>query len=354
IAIIREASKRIKRREDVLQTKINAELPKFITEEKCPVKYEKDEVKTSASDAPVQQIIDTPSGATEIRIGGFEVGKFDPSKFKDLLKVHAWWATKVAALKGVPVDLRIGGLTDCVDKEAKNTALRNSRASAVFVEMAKAVPGQTLIHIPITIPYNQFFKSNATKEGRKFNRGVVLQFIPHASREVVKTPTMESSAFGITLTETTPTVSLQKPLSEQEVLQAALTTFMLQSLFFEAAQEWTDFIGGSSFAEEDLVSNLIGFYRAAEGYSVPEVKKFCGVWSKEDTLKKFMSYSFQKNRTFRPLSLPSGGSWPKELTTISPMSLNAENFSILSMFIKPSFVAPNKCQINADGTISCS
>ena len=355
IGIIREASKRIKRRDDVLQTKISAELPKFVINDQCPKNYERNEVKDSAAEAPVQQIIDTASGATEIRMGGFEVGSFDPSKFKDMLKAHAWWATHVSAIKGVPVDLRIGGLTDCVGSEEKNTSLRNSRASAVFIEMAKAASGQQwLIHTPINIPSNHFLASNASRDGRKLNRGVVLQFIPHATPEVVRTPAMESSALGITLTEVTPKVSLQKSLSEAEVIKAALTTFMVQSIFFEAAQSWTDFIGDSSFAEEDLVSNLIGFYRAAEGYSKDEIVKFCGVWNTMDSLKKLKGYSFQKNDTFRPLSLPPGGSWPIELTTIKPMALTAENFSILSMFIRPDFAAPNKCQINPNGTITCS
>ena len=53
------------------------------------------------------------------------------------------------------------------------------------------------------------------------------------------------------------------------------------------------------------------------------------------------------------LSLPPGGSWPNELTTIKHMSLSAENFSILSMFIKPDFAAPNNCSIDSNGLVTC-
>jgi hypothetical protein len=353
IAVIREASKRLERRDEKLQKNIAMEMPAFVTQDVCPRRYEPGERRSSSSDTPVEKIIDTPSLATEIRMGGLEVGSADVSKFSHALKVHAWWAANVSAVRGVPVEMRIGGMTDCIDGVSVNTALRLGRAAAAFVEMQKHNPWKPFIFSPIAIPLNQFIADNSTKEGRSLNRGVIIQLIPHAAAEVLETPAMSSSHLGLTFSEVTPKVAVRKTLTEAEVLAAALTTFMVQSQYFEAAQDWTDFLGGSSFSEEDLVSNLIGFYRAAQGYAVNEVKDVCEVWDAPRSLQKLLNYSFRKNKTFRPLSLPPGGTWPVDFTVIKPMPLDADNFSILSLFIRPDFAAPGNCKINADGLITC-
>jgi RHS repeat-associated protein len=56
----------------------------------------------------------------------------------------------------------------------------------------------------------------------------------------------------------------------------------------------------SSFSEEDLVSNLIGFYRAVEGYSKEHIRSLCralGPNISEDILE---NYEFKKNENWEP------------------------------------------------------
>lgn len=136
--------------------------------------------------------------------------------------------------------------------------------------------------------------------------------------ELVNAPRMESHGGPIFLSGVTPIVHIKRPLSPDEVLSVALRIFMLQSLGFEALQNWTDSIGSSSFSEEDLPSNLISFYRAARGFNRAHIETTCDVWDSARSLTQIQGYTFQKNGGFRPLSLPSGGAWPADLATITP------------------------------------
>jgi hypothetical protein len=136
--------------------------------------------------------------------------------------------------------------------------------------------------------------------------------------EPVHAPGMTSQALGTTLTEVTANPHIKRPLSADEVLSVALSIFRLTSKAFEFAQEWTQLIGQSSFSEEDLPSNILGFYRAARNLSRQDVERHCGVNSPADSLQVFQNYTFRRNTTFRPLSLPSGGSWPAVFNTIAP------------------------------------
>ena len=69
-------------------------------------------------------------------------------------------------------------------------------------------------------------------------------------------------------------------LSEAEQKSVALAVFKEVSTGFEGSQFS---IGGSNFSVEDLVSNLIGFYRAVEGYSVDDIKQWCVVLDEDDS-----------------------------------------------------------------------
>ncbi len=95
----------------------------------------------------------------------------------------------------------------------------------------------------------------------------------------------------------------------------ALAIFKRVSVDFEAQQAWTDTLGDSSFAQEDLPSNLLGFYRAARGYSRADLERICGVVDRAASLAEFDARpSFTKNRSFTPVGATEP--WPAELSTI--------------------------------------
>lgn len=157
----------------------------------------------------------------------------------------------------------------------------------------------------------------------------------------LNTPSMQSSAGGIVLSSTSLSIQLLRPLSSQEVLSVALSIFKRISLVFETLQEWTDPIGHSSFSQEDLPSNLIGFYRAVMNYSRSDIEDFCGLVTADNPIRRTVSnsrfcsvvdissslqeyrrdHNFERNRTFRPVD--AVGPWPSQLSSIS--TTNAEN-----------------------------
>lgn len=135
----------------------------------------------------------------------------------------------------------------------------------------------------------------------------------------VTTASMDSSGGPILLSSVTPTFNIKRPLSSDEIRSVALRVFMLQSLAFENLQEWTDFIGESSFSAEDLPSNLIAFYMAADHLSRSDIETICDVWSPEDSLTEFYSdQPTERNRTFRPIPSSHTLGWPAELSGITP------------------------------------
>jgi hypothetical protein len=141
-----------------------------------------------------------------------------------------------------------------------------------------------------------------------------------SSPERVNAPQMTARVpyLGTLLSGVTPIGHIKRPLSADEVLSVSLRMFMLQSMGFEALQSWTDSIGESSFSEEDLPSNLIAFYMAARSFDRAHVETACDVWDSARSLTKFQGYTFQKNGGFRPLSLPAGGAWPADFSSVTP------------------------------------
>jgi RHS repeat-associated protein len=119
-------------------------------------------------------------------------------------------------------------------------------------------------------------------------------------------------------------------LSEKEYV--ALSIFKEISEAFESSQDGLqDEIMHSSFSEEDLVSNLIGFYMAVKGYSGADVRKWCDIkdvafsewlWKKTNGLKK--------NRAWKPVfkdwGVAYGGccdkfpQFPSQFQTIADMA----------------------------------
>lgn len=134
----------------------------------------------------------------------------------------------------------------------------------------------------------------------------------------VTTQAMTSRAAGLVLSSAQVELKLKRALSSTEVLSVALSVFKSLSIAFETQQEWTDLIGRSSFAQEDLPSNQIAFYMAARGFSRADIMRITGGLSPDDSVAEFQrSHDFTRNTTFQPMLSGGGrGSWPAELSTI--------------------------------------
>jgi hypothetical protein len=216
-----------------------------------------------------------------------------------------------------------------------------------------------IVNVKVDGPPTDFAASNSTRAGRKQNRGVLIRFVPKATPETFTTPTMESRKWGVRFSAVTPTAELTRSLSESEVLSVALTIFAAQSTAFERTQSWRDEIPfappSSMFAEEDMPSNLIGFYRAARGFSIGEVRSLCGGWDKQSSLDKLKGYEFEQNPTFRPQRLLPGGTWPAEFQTITPEPFDSDAFKILQLKLDiPILALELDCSIDSStGSMKC-
>ncbi|TBW39880.1 DUF4157 domain-containing protein [Azotobacter chroococcum] len=130
-------------------------------------------------------------------------------------------------------------------------------------------------------------------------------------------PRMTAKKYGIIFSSASMEIVLARPLTADEVLAVSLSILKNVSMIFETQQEWTDWFSGSAFSQEDLPSNLIGFYRAtnSRGFTIDQIKQYCDAQDVDTSLKEFDKPSdFQKNRTFSPIG--STGTWPAELSTI--------------------------------------
>jgi hypothetical protein len=123
---------------------------------------------------------------------------------------------------------------------------------------------------------------------------------------------------GMTFSSVAVSANVKRPLSSDEILSVSLRLFMLQSLGFEALQGWTDWLKSSSFSEEDLTSNMISFYRDARSFDRAHIESICAVRSPADSLAAFHGATFGKSAQFTPIGLPTGGAWPRDLSSIVP------------------------------------
>lgn len=96
----------------------------------------------------------------------------------------------------------------------------------------------------------------------------------------------------------------KNPLIAQQI---TYSIFKKVSLEFEKCQEKTDNLKMSSFAEEDLPSNIINFYFEVFEYEEKDLMPLCFPLSKEQSAWIYDRYKFQKNKTFEPIiKYPSG------------------------------------------------
>ncbi|HEX8394476.1 MAG TPA: DUF4157 domain-containing protein [Longimicrobium sp.] len=130
------------------------------------------------------------------------------------------------------------------------------------------------------------------------------------------TPAMTARAAGIVLSSSSVRVRLLRPLSATEVHEVALSIFKTLSIAFETQQLWTDLIGASSFAQEDLPSNLLAFYMAVRGFGRPDITRMCGGMNETDSVAEYQrNHNFVQNRSFAPVGATEA--WPAELSTIN-------------------------------------
>lgn len=104
---------------------------------------------------------------------------------------------------------------------------------------------------------------------------------------------------------------LADSLTEEEAKSITLSVFKQTSINFEKSQKKTDFIKQSSFAEEDLPSNILNYYVELFSFSKEKIFSLTNVLPMELSLWIYNRYAFQKNYTFEPIILIPGGEKPK-------------------------------------------
>ncbi|WP_133511910.1 hypothetical protein [Candidatus Thiosymbion oneisti] len=127
-------------------------------------------------------------------------------------------------------------------------------------------------------------------------------------------------------------------LTPQEKRVVALAIFMEVSVMFEGFQgsfPWR-VATNSGFSQEDLVSNLLSFYIAVDGYDLDQVETICkkvstevalAIWDREGSVEE------NKNPTFEPAFAKEPGAectdseqiFPKAFTKIRP-AIKGGNF----------------------------
>ena len=116
------------------------------------------------------------------------------------------------------------------------------------------------------------------------------------------------------------TVNLLEPLPEdrkEKIAQGIVLAILKRTSFeFERIQEKTDFIKKSSYAEEDLPSNIINFYVEIFKYTKEQILEICGALPILESLWIFKHYKFQKNYSFMPILSFTEGKIPKELSAV--------------------------------------
>lgn len=116
------------------------------------------------------------------------------------------------------------------------------------------------------------------------------------------------------------TVNLLEPLpddSKEKTAQGIVLAILKKTSFeFERIQEKTDFIKKSSYAEEDLPSNIINFYVEIFKYTEEQILEICGALPILESLWIFKHYKFQKNYSFMPILSFTEGKVPKELSAV--------------------------------------
>lgn len=125
---------------------------------------------------------------------------------------------------------------------------------------------------------------------------------------------------------------VRKGLTRNQRDSVALAIFRHASQEFEQLQGTgvlSIISGHSSFSPEDLVSNLLGFYRAFRGKSEAEMRQLCGEVSAAESERIWDAhlpngFGRLRNPAFRPILFPrtncQNPTFPSLLTSITPAS----------------------------------
>lgn len=124
---------------------------------------------------------------------------------------------------------------------------------------------------------------------------------------------------------------VRKNLTRSTAVSVALGIFMAASVVFENWQRYAwGVVTDSGMSAEDLVSNPVGFYRAANGLSRAQLGNLLGEVSVAESQRIWREHVGDgglgaiKNTTFRPIYFPSeecgagAGSLPPELERLRP------------------------------------
>lgn len=93
---------------------------------------------------------------------------------------------------------------------------------------------------------------------------------------------------------------IKKGLSISERQSVALSIFMEVSLGFESVQEKYSMFTNSGYSEEDLVSNLVGFYVEVMGINWATTCKPVSIEASQNIWDKEGPVGARKNRSFKP------------------------------------------------------
>jgi outer membrane protein OmpA-like peptidoglycan-associated protein len=278
----------------------------------CPSQYETGEREASSKpQGPLIERLSFPNHQ-EVYLHGYEVDRSDASRFS-------------AAIGGIANELisnpstrvEIYGFSDCMGTERRNLNLRAERALAVKQMLPESIRNR--IPVITFAALDRYLTDNTTREGRRRNRAVAIKLLlPLMPERVVARQESGVRVKGgfAGVNAAAIVADILRPLSPDEELSVSMGIFVRVSWAFEETQFSTDWIVDSSFSEEDLPSNLLGFYRAARGLSRADVEKACDAWDVSRSLVQFQGYTFVKNRSFSPPQLPAGGAWPTQFSKI--------------------------------------
>lgn len=320
--------------------------PGRVGSEKCPSDYDPEE--KAASLRPQEPLSERHSFANydEVYLYGFGVDQSDASHFAGIIGAIV---REVSINPGTRVE--IYGFTDCLGAEKRNISLRSKRALNIWQMFPQQVRNQTPV-ITFASP-DLYLANNSTSEGRRHNRGVVIKILPPLPPERITG--VETSGVPhlprAGVNGAAIIADILQPLTPDEELQVALGLFVRTSWAFEESQFATDWAVQSSFSEEDLPSNLLGFYRAANGLSNPDVGKICDAWDVSRSLAKYKGYIFVKNRSFFPRELPVGGVWPSQFSKIAEAP-PGQLWEVKEVILRVPGFTERKC-FNAGANVPC-
>ena len=158
----------------------------------------------------------------------------------------------------------------------------------------------------------------------------------------------QMGAFGARVSSTHHYV-IARGLAELEKRSVALSIFLSGSIAFERLQSSLPYsvFMSSGFSAEDLTSNLVGFYAALNGTTLPRMREICGEVSVAESYRIWDAHvpnglGAIKRRTATPLLFPTkegvrskaDTTFPPQLTTV-PLTPPGEKWAQVAQGLVP-------------------